>query len=479
MRAAAYIRLSEDTDTTTSPQRQRADCLQVINSHGWEHNPETDLYEDIDISAYTGVARPAYDRLMASLDRYDVLVVWKLDRVYRRFTGFVRLIETLEAADVRLVSVNDTLDTTTPMGQAIAGFLAAQAETESANMGVRIRSAQQHLTQTGRWRGGKVPYGWAKAEHPAGGWRLVLDPARAPTVLQIVERFEQGWSGRQIADRLNRDRIPSWSGRPWSGQQLYNMVRNPLLAGWQASGGQPVRDLNGDPVPGPEPLIEAERWQRLVVQLQGVEWDRTRRSGSTLLSGIARCGLCGGPMAGWTADHPQASYACSRKADSGASVCRGVAIKRDWLDTYVGQQVIEAVRLWRYKIPDPPASIDPDPVGPLVAQLRRLERDRTELGLYDDPESEQVYAARWRELRRQIGEARRAAEDRAGRDVRPSPDVVVPDDLEARWWNPDGLSTDVKRQVVRSLVDRVEVRPTKKWRQLDPGRLRVVWLSEV
>lgn len=476
MRAAIYVRLSEETDTTTSPDRQRADCAKVVEANGWTHDPDVDVFEDLDLSAYSGVARPAWDRLMGSLDTYDVLVCWKLDRLYRRFTGFVRLMETLDQHGVRLVSVNDTLDTTTPMGQAIAGFLAAQAETESANASVRIRSAMDFIARAGKWHGGKVPYGWQAVSHPDGGKRLVLDPATAPTVREIVMWLEQGMSGREVANRLNATGIPSWSGSPWSGQQVYSMVRNPRMAGWQPTGGQILRDPDGNPVPGPEPMIDPERWQRLVDRLSTAGWDRTRRTGATLLSGLGRCALCGGPLAGWTSDHPRASYTCSRRADSGRSYCDGTSIKVSWLDDYVEAAVVQAVVDYRTEMPDPPAGAEPtDPVAPLVAQLRRLERDRTELGLYDDPESEQVYVARWRELRRQIGEARRTVQDQRVRRARPHVDDVAPDDIEAAW---PSMSTDEKRAVVRAMVDHVVLNPIRpgmrgKW---DPERVHIVWL---
>lgn len=475
MRAAIYIRLSEETDRTTSPQRQRADCHQIVRQHGWTHQPDDDLYEDLDISAYSGVARPGFDRLMAALDQYDVLVVWKLDRVYRRFTGFVKLIERLQQADVRLVSVNDTLDTSTPIGQAIAGFLAAQAETESANAGIRIRSAQQHLARTGRWSGGRIPYGWQPADHPDGGRQLILHPEQARVVRQIIGWLEQGMSGRQVAERLNTAGVPSPTGSPWSGQGVYYMVRSPRMAGWVRHRGEIVRGDDGQPVAGPEPMVDPERWQTLVDRLAGAGWDTTRRTGATLLSGLVRCGLCGGPMAGWTSDHPRAAYACSKKADHGSGFCRGVSIKRDWLDTYVSAAVVEAAGRWAHKIPAPTVTPVDDPVAPLVAQLRRLERDRTELGLYDDPESEQVYVSRWRELRRQIADARRAHDGRMSRTSRPSPADVVPDQVAEVW---ETLPTDARRQVVRALVDRVEVGPVRDgWRgKWDPERVQIVWL---
>ena len=44
-------------------------------------------------------------------------------------------------------------------------------------------------------------------------------------------------------------------------------------------------------------------------------------------------------------DDPRAAYSCSRRADSGQSYCKGVSIRRGWLDRYVGAAVVEAAPL--------------------------------------------------------------------------------------------------------------------------------------
>ena len=475
MRAAAYIRLSELTDSTTSPERQRADIAKYIEANGWDHDPDVDRYEDIDVSAYQARVRPAYDQLMGRLDTYDVLVCWKLDRLLRSVRRDLGpLLERLDQHAVRLLSVNEGLDNTTPGGEFVITVMAALAQSESATQGLRIRSAQEHMARTGRFHGGKVPYGWMTAPHPDGGTQLIADPVESEVVRRIVRLMLAGTSGRGVADLLNREQVPTREGKVWSQRQVYNMARHPGLAGWSTYRGQIVRDAHGDPVPGREPLVDEETWLRLQKALDGVAFDRTRRSGATLLSGLVKCGRCGHPMSGWTGSR-RASYSCTRKTMSGPSVCPGLSILCRWVDRYVTRQTL--VRLERTELPQPtPISTpSPDREAQLLTQLRRLERDRIELGLYDDDESEQVYRARWFDLRRQIQEVRQSSQASKARSARPTlTDVGPRQDVAAAWATMDG---DARRAVIRAVVDTVTIMPYTVRGQWEPGRVVIDWLD--
>uniref|UniRef100_UPI00403FD7B2 recombinase family protein n=1 Tax=Streptomyces sp. TG1A-60 TaxID=3129111 RepID=UPI00403FD7B2 len=56
MRAAVYVRLSRETDETTSPERQRAVCEALCEARGWG---VIAVEEDIDISGFSRGHRPA------------------------------------------------------------------------------------------------------------------------------------------------------------------------------------------------------------------------------------------------------------------------------------------------------------------------------------------------------------------------------------------------------------------------------------
>ena len=134
--AAIYTRLSQDRDgSKTGTDRQEKDCRALCKREGLK---VAEVYTDDDRSAYNGKRRPAFERMLAELEGYDTLVYWKTDRLVRRTTQFWRVVEACEKAGVRLVSVVDPIDTSTPLGKGVAGMLAAMGEQESHNTSLRV-----------------------------------------------------------------------------------------------------------------------------------------------------------------------------------------------------------------------------------------------------------------------------------------------------------------------------------------------------
>ena len=126
-RVAVYLRISKDPDgTSTATDRQLKDCRALCREKGW---PAPDVYEDTDLSAYRDVRRPQYEALLEAMTTgdYDVVVVWKLDRLMRRIVEFSRFWQVAARHDVKLVSKHDSLDTTTPIGLAIVYLIVSQA----------------------------------------------------------------------------------------------------------------------------------------------------------------------------------------------------------------------------------------------------------------------------------------------------------------------------------------------------------------
>jgi DNA invertase Pin-like site-specific DNA recombinase len=74
--------------------------------------------------------RPGLDRLMDMLRPGDAVVVWRLDRLGRSLAHLVALAGQIEARGAALVSLSETLDTTSPGGRLVFHVFAALAEFE-------------------------------------------------------------------------------------------------------------------------------------------------------------------------------------------------------------------------------------------------------------------------------------------------------------------------------------------------------------
>ncbi len=147
-RAAVYARVST---TDQKCENQLLELHRYAAARGWS---ATD-YVDEGVSGARD-RRPALDRLLADARRrrFDVLVVWRLDRLGRNLRHLVTLLEDVQALGISFVSLAEGIDATTPAGKLQMHILAAIAEFERARIAERVRAglarARAHGQRLGR-----------------------------------------------------------------------------------------------------------------------------------------------------------------------------------------------------------------------------------------------------------------------------------------------------------------------------------------
>ena len=99
--------------------------------------------------------RPALDRLVtdAKRRRFDVLVVWRLDRLGRNLRHLILLLDDLQAIGVDFVSLAEGIDATTPAGRLQLHILGAIAEFERSRVIERVQAGLQRAKRQGRTLG--------------------------------------------------------------------------------------------------------------------------------------------------------------------------------------------------------------------------------------------------------------------------------------------------------------------------------------
>jgi site-specific DNA recombinase len=123
-RCAIYTRKSTDAGLdreVNSLVTQREVCQAYIRSQA--HRNWTELPRHYDDGGYSGgtLERPAMKRLLGDIEsgRIDIVVIYKIDRLSRSLTDFVRLMDVLQRYDVSFVSVTQTFDTSDSMGRLV------------------------------------------------------------------------------------------------------------------------------------------------------------------------------------------------------------------------------------------------------------------------------------------------------------------------------------------------------------------------
>jgi DNA invertase Pin-like site-specific DNA recombinase len=134
MRAAIYARVSTFEQ---EPENQLAELRRYSAARAWTATE----YVDRGISGAKD-KRPALDALLrdARRRRFDVLVVWRLDRLGRNLRHLIVLLEELQALGIAFVSLGEGIDATTPAGKLQMHILGAIAEFERARIAERVRA---------------------------------------------------------------------------------------------------------------------------------------------------------------------------------------------------------------------------------------------------------------------------------------------------------------------------------------------------
>jgi DNA invertase Pin-like site-specific DNA recombinase len=146
-RCALYARVST---LDQEPENQLQELRRYAEARGWTATE----YIDHGVSGAKD-RRPSLDRLVADSRRrrFDVLVVWRLDRLGRNLRHLVVLLDELRAVGVEFVSLGEGIDATTPAGKLQLHILAALAEFERARIGERVRAGLARVRASGRQLG--------------------------------------------------------------------------------------------------------------------------------------------------------------------------------------------------------------------------------------------------------------------------------------------------------------------------------------
>lgn len=334
LRVAVYARYSSDRQSERSARDQIELCRRFIEARGGELGPAL-TFSDEAISGAV-LARPALQALREHIRgrAIDVLVVEDLSRLSRDGRDAFELRGELAYARVRLLGVSDGTDTERAGAALIDGVRIVLAEHERHEIAWRTRRGMEQRARDGLSTGG-LPLGY-RSEEVAGAVggrgrdaprRVVIDEPKAELVRWIFGRYDSGWAPKRIALDLNQQAIPSPRGRGWRASAIRAILLNRRYIGDWSFGRKewmrhPTTRSRRYRERSAEEVVSLER-PDLVIVARDV-WDRVaarfaahpRRSGRPptrpyLLSGIARCGACAGPLVICGGQHPARYYGCS------------------------------------------------------------------------------------------------------------------------------------------------------------------------
>ncbi|GGM00385.1 resolvase [Pseudooceanicola nanhaiensis] len=346
-RAVIYARFSTDLQNVNSTRDQIANCTALAERKEWQ---VLQVFEDAAISGAKR-ERPGYKKMLQAVKSglVDVVLAEGLDRLNRSQELSANLFAVCEFNGVEIHTIAEGRIEELHIG--MKGTMDAMHLKRIAQMTHR---GLQGRVADGRSAGG-LSYGYRIPIDPYTGLRqtgeLEPDEHQADVVRRIFREFSEGHSPRAIAHQLNAEGVPSPRGREWKVNTIYGnakrgtgILNNELYAGvrvWnrlqyrknpetdqRASRGRDVEEIIRVEVPHLR-IVDEELWQAVKARQDGQRRTLSKGAPSTLrrkrylLSGLVRCGRCGGNMTVAGSGKSRAYY-CANAKEKGPSVCRGM-----------------------------------------------------------------------------------------------------------------------------------------------------------
>ena len=187
MRAALYLRVSTNDQTTENQERELRAAADRLG------HVIVEAYRDHGISGGKGrEKRPAFDKLHrdATLRKFDLVMAWSVDRLGRSLQDLVHFLDHLRSTRVELFLHQQGLDTTSPAGRAMFGMLSVFSEFERAIIQERIAAGMARAKAKGT-KSGK-PIGRPRIAAPTKDRIRAAHQAGGASLRDLAAQFRVG-----------------------------------------------------------------------------------------------------------------------------------------------------------------------------------------------------------------------------------------------------------------------------------------------
>ena len=321
MNCAIYIRVSTDEQAQEgfSIEAQKRRLLAYAESQDWI---VTEIFVDDGYSA-KDTNRPELQRLFGIINQFNILLVYKLDRLTRSAADCDKILKMLDKNNVSFQSASESFETRTATGRLFIRIIADLAQWERENIAERVRFAMEQMVYEGKRPGAKLPYGYDKSG---------IIESEAEIIREIRNQFMSGQGYKSIALNLNRAGKLR-RGKQWSQSTVGYTLENPFYAGIIRFGtknqdGKYVNSKRSERVDcifsdSDHPAIwskdEYDEHTELIKRKSNGGFSQIK---DYWFSGVLRCGRCGSAMFGRLTTKKQLKelkrtqyYICSKKHD--------------------------------------------------------------------------------------------------------------------------------------------------------------------
>ena len=329
MKGVIYARYSSDNQREESIEGQLRECKAFAAKNGIEI---IETYIDRALSAKTD-NRPDFQRMIkdSASKRFEVILVWKLDRFARDKYDSAHYKRMLRNNGVRVVSATEAISDG-PEGILLESLLEGMAQYYSEELAVKVLRGLTENALKCKHNGGNVPVGFVidSEQH------YQIDPVTAPLVLKAFTDYANGKNMREVCDMLNLAGMRTCRGGKMDGNSVARMLHNRKYIGEYK-----YRDVtvpNGIPAIVPEELFERvqEKLKQTKKSAAHFKADEEYLLTTKLFCGKCRCYMAGESGHSHTGDVHRYYKCVSVKNHRG---CDKRSVRKEWIEDVVIDQI--------------------------------------------------------------------------------------------------------------------------------------------
>lgn len=334
MNVAAYIRVStrEQKEKGFSIPEQKERIGAYCKAKGWNL---CKVYED---GGYTGanLDRPAMQKLMRDCEIYDLVLVWKLDRLSRSQKDTLSLIDHFKERGTAFASMQENFDTSTAFGMAMVGILSVFAQLEREQIKERTAIGREGRAKSGKWHGGgHAPTGYSYDKTTGA----LVPNDEADQVRLIYKLFLDGMGYADITQYMH-DRYTTRYTSYNNVSTVVRMLRNPVYVGMVKHNSEYIPDCH-------EAIVDQGTFDAVQAVLRSRRNGNKNAAGRHLLTGMVFC-ECGKHMMLNTVGKYK-YYICCRKYSGNLSEKEKPCGNRRIREADLNQAVMESVLKLKFK----------------------------------------------------------------------------------------------------------------------------------
>ena len=217
MKAIGYIRVSteDQKESGLSLEHQKA----KIEAYSLAMDIELiSIVEDA--ASAKNMKRDGLQTILSMLKskQADAIIVLKLDRLTRSVKDLGELVQIFDRTGAALISVQDSINTTTAAGRLVLNVLGSVAQWEREAIAERTSAALQVKKSRGERYCNTIPYGYELSDS-----KLIANEDEQQAIRLIVSLKESGLSYRKIISELEKMGIQPKQAKSWAAMTVRNI----------------------------------------------------------------------------------------------------------------------------------------------------------------------------------------------------------------------------------------------------------------